>query len=108
MKDKVIFYDGDYEITYRELAISVIILLILLSIGWTITNFIRQQNNDRNVRLETALKITAKDIYNHAIDTRLGDIIAYSTMSAITPITNERISGEYSSITEIEDIFLQL
>lgn len=103
----IVFSDADFEITLREVAISVIILLITVSIGWMITNKIREANLDKNVRLESALKITNSDIYNHAINTNLGDIIAYGTMYATTPVTNERISGEYTNITEIEEHYVQ-
>ena len=104
---RVVFSDGDFEITLREIAVSIIILLVMISIGWVITNKIRQSNLDKNVRLESALKITSQDIYNHAVDTKLGDIIAYGTMYAVSPVTHECISGEYASIREIEEHYVQ-
>ena len=104
---RVIFSDGDFEITLRELAVSIIILSIMISIGWVITNGIRQSNSDKNVRLESALKITEKDIYNQSINTKIGDIIAYGTMSATNPVINDHINGKYTAIKEIEEHYVK-
>lgn len=105
--NKTLFYIGDAEVTLREIAVSVIILFIMMSLGWIITNAIRQSGRDEHTRLDVALKITDKDIYNHAVNTKLGDIIAYSTLSAKTPITNDRIPGQYSYIKEVEEHYVK-
>lgn len=104
--NKTLFSLGDADITPREIAVSVIIILVMLSLGWLITNGIRQHNRDDYARLDTALKVTTPDIYNHAIQTKIGDIIAYGVMYAAKPITNARISGEYSYIHETEEHYV--
>jgi len=93
--NKTLFSIGDADVTSREIGVSIIILFILLSVGWLITNKIREYNRDKYIRIDTALKITDKDMYNHAINTKVGDIITYSKIVAKAPITSEKIKGEY-------------
>lgn len=90
-----LFTIWDADVTPREIGVSIIILFLMLSIGWLITNKIREFNRDKFIRIDTALKITDKDMYNHAVNTKVGDIIAYGKMTAKTPVKNEKINGEY-------------
>lgn len=105
--NKKAFYILDVEITIREIYVSVIIVLILLSLGWFISNKIRQGNQDKKAELESYLKVVNKDIYDHTINTKLGNIIAYGTMNAVNPVSNESLSGQYSYIREDEEHYVQ-
>lgn len=105
--NRTLFYVGDVEVTPREIAVSVIILFVMLALGWIVTNAIRQSNHDKHTRLDVALQITDKDIYNHAINTKLGDIVAYGTMQGERPITNDRVAGQYSYLKEVEEHYVK-
>lgn len=106
MKNKVLFRIGDAEVTFRELLVAIILFMIMITIGISISNSIKQGLEDKYIRFETALKIMDIENYNHSINTKLGDIITYGTFYAVTPVTNNRIKGEYTYLQEDEEHYV--
>lgn len=84
------------EITKREVIASVSILAILLIIGFVISGFVADAENDAISRYRKALKINNDPkVFEYAMSTNVGDAFVYGSYEADEPVTYDDLDTSY-------------
>ena len=94
---------GDFEITKREILASVSIIAIMLIIGILISNKISEYQMDKNEIYNKAIKIDSKDLFQHGMDTDIGNAFVYGDLKAIDTVTFPEIGGQYMSVKKVKE-----
>lgn len=96
------------EVTKREVLVSVIIILLMISVGFFLATSLHNSISVDNEKYFRALKIDNNpSLFNHAINTDVGNMVSYGTFKANEPVTDSMIDGEYFSIVKIEEHYVQ-
>lgn len=93
------------EITKREVFTSIAIIATLLSIGLLIGNKISDYKNEKMAEYNTAIKIEDPELFQHAINTDIGNAFIYGTVEAIDPVTDNNIQGSYLKIVKDTEFY---
>lgn len=94
------------EVTKREVLVSIVIILIMITIGFFLGNMIHNSISENNEKYFKALKVNEDpDVFNHAIDTSVGDMVSYGEFKANEPVTYDMIGGEYFSILKVKEYY---
>lgn len=91
----------DFEITKREVLVSIAIIFLMLATGFLISGNIASAVEEKNEIYHKALKIEDEDMYNHAKSIGVGNAFTYFSLDAVTPQSIERLAGEYLYIERI-------
>lgn len=92
------------EITKREIAFSLIILLVLCAVGFAVHDKMFDSMAAENEQYYKAVKIMDdSELFNYTLETGAGDILAYGTFSAVTPITDPEVKGEYMYLEKVHE-----
>ena len=87
---------GDFEITKREILVSVSIIAIMLLIGTLLSAKISNWQMDRNEKYNKAVKIENNtDLFQYGMDTNVGNAFVYGELKAIDTVTYPEIGGKY-------------
>ena len=99
---------SNFEATGREIFISIIGAILLISVGFFISTAIHNWVTEMNEPYLRALKIDKDvDLFDHALNTTVGYTLAEGYLETPKPVTNSRIKGDYLSIIEIEEHYVQ-
>ena len=99
----VIYSGGDFEITLREVLVSVIILLVMLTAGFFISEKISSRVDEKNQEYEQAIRIDRKDLFEYGMRTDAGNAFIYGELSAADPVSLPELEEEYSFIQKIKE-----
>ena len=95
---------GDFEITYREILVSIAITLILIGIGFLISGSIENGINENNEKYYKALKIdNNEEIFKYAIKTNVGYTLSQGNVKAINGVSINDIEGTYFRIKKVKE-----
>lgn len=94
---------GDFEITPREIIASISIIAVMLLIGVQIASSISEHQSDMNEKYDKAAKIESSELFQHGMNTNLGDAFIYGTLEAIDTVTFPEIDGQYMYVVKIEE-----
>ena len=83
------------EITKREIIISISISAVMLIIGLFISGKITDIQNDRNAEYQKAVHIEDPELFQHGMDTNIGNAFVYGDLRAVDAVTFDEIGGEY-------------
>lgn len=89
------------EITKREILFSVIIVAVMLIIGFFLNSGIEESNTKNNEVYYLATKIENENQFQYGLKTSVGDTLTYGEIIAASPVTMEKISGEYFYIEKV-------
>lgn len=92
---------GYFEITKREILVSIAIFFLMIGIGFLISQNIESKVEEENEVYHKALKIEDIDTYNYAKDTNIGNCFTFFTLDADTPQTIPELTGEYLYIERV-------
>lgn len=95
---RVIFDFYDWEITLRELIFSVLILGVMVFIGFLVSSAIEEKVNSRNLTYRQASTISTTNEFQHALRTDAGHAFVNGRFTALKPVRNSLIDGEYLGI----------
>lgn len=105
---KVVYDGGTFEITSRELLFSVIIVVLMLTVGFFIGEKISSAADERNQEYEQAAKIDGdKELFKYGMRTDIGNAFVAGTLKAVDPISLPDIDGEYSFIRKVKEKYTQ-
>lgn len=97
----------NFEATKREVLVSIVIVLVLLSLGFLIGNAIHNNASEENEKYFKALKVNNDPaMFNHAINTEIGNMVSYGVFTANDPVSNEMIKGNYFAIRKVEEHYV--
>lgn len=94
---------GDFEITPREIIASISIIAVMLLIGVQISGWISERQSDRNEMYDKAAKIESAELFQHGMDTNLGNAFVYGTLEAVDTVTFPEIGGQYMYVVKVEE-----
>ena len=99
----VIYDGGNFEITLREVLVSVIILALMLTIGFFISEKITSRVDEKNQEYEQAIRIDSQDLFEYGMRTDAGNAFIYGELSAVDSVSLPELEGEYSFIRKIKE-----
>lgn len=91
------------EITKREVIASICIVAFMLCIGFLISGKISDWENDKNAKYRKAIQITDTDIFQHGMETNLGNAFVYGDLEAVDTVSYPEISGKYFYIEKVKE-----
>lgn len=106
---RVVIYDGGtFEITARELLFSVIIVLVMLTLGFFVGEKISSWADEKNQEYEQAAKIDGdKELFEYGMRTDIGNAFVNGILKAVDPVSLPDIDGEYSFIRKVKEKYTQ-
>lgn len=105
---KVVYDGGTFKITSRELLFSVIIVVLMLTVGFFISEKISSAADEKNQEYEQAAKIDGdKELFKYGMRTNIGNAFVTGTLKAVDPISLPDIDGEYSFIHKVKEKYTQ-
>lgn len=93
-----------FEITKREILVTISITFILLALGLFIITTIENKNSEKNEKYYKALKINEnEEKFKYAIDTNIGYTLVHGKVEAINSISIPDIEGNYFYISKTKE-----
>lgn len=97
------FHKNDFEITKREVIVSISIIAILLMIGLVISNKIVEYQTDKNEIYNKAVKIESSEMFQYGMNTNVGNAFVYGELNAVDTVSYPEIGGSYMYVKKIEE-----
>lgn len=94
---------GNFEITKREILVSVSLIAILLMIGLWISGLITDARMDADAVYNKAVKIESTDMFEYGMRTNVGDAFVYGDLKAVDTVSYPEIEGEYMYIRKVKE-----
>lgn len=91
------------EIKPREIAFSVAIVFVMVALGFLLGGKISDHIAETNEKFTTATQITDDQQFQYALDTDLGNVIAYGKLVAEQPVSADDLDGKYAILTKITE-----
>lgn len=107
-RSRILYYGYGWNITVRELMFSIIIILVMLTIGFFISEKITSSNDEVNQEYYQAVKINNDaELFEYGMRTNIGNAFVKGTLSAVDTVTDPDIDGEYAYIEIVEQHYNQ-
>ena len=90
-------------ITKREILASISIMAVMIMIGIFISSKISEYEMDRNEKFTKAVKIENTDLFQHGMDTNVGNAFVYGELKAVDYVTYPEIDGQYMYIKKVKE-----
>ena len=99
-KWSTIIYSGSgWDLTVRELMFSIVIILVMLTGGFFISEKISSSCDNKNEEYYQAIKIdNDAEQFQYGMRTNVGNAFVKGTLSVVDPVTDSDIDGEYAYI----------
>lgn len=97
-----IFSDKEFEITKRELGVSIIVIALLWTLGIYIAGLIEQHIFDTNEKYDKAIQITESEKFNYALNTDFGHVFAYGDLNAVGVAGDSSVNGYMAVIRKLQ------
>lgn len=94
---------GDFEITRREILASISIIAVMILIGVLISGKISEHQMDENEIYNKAVKIESADLFQHGMNTNIGNAFVYGDLEAVDTVTYPEIGGEYMYVKKVKE-----
>lgn len=91
------------EITKREVIASITIIAFWLCLGFLVSGKIDAWQQDNNAEYDRAARITEPEMFQHGMNTNLGNAFVYGDLVAQEPVTYPEIGGNYSYIQKVKE-----
>lgn len=101
------FHKNDFEITKREVIVSISIIAILLMIGLVISNKIVEYQTDKNEIYNKAVKIESSEMFQYGMNTNVGNAFVYGELTAVNTVSYPEIGGSYMYVQKVEEHYNQ-
>lgn len=98
---------GDFEITKREILVSVSIIAIMLLVGFLISGKISDYQLDRNEKYNKAVKIESQELFEYGMRTNVGNAFVYGDLKTIDTVTYPEIGGDYMYVKKVKERYTQ-
>lgn len=95
------------EITKREILASISIVAIMLVIGILISGKISEYQMDQNEVYNKAVTIESTDLFQHGMNTNIGNAFVYGDLKAVDTVTYPEIGGEYMYVEKVKERYTQ-
>lgn len=93
--DKVIFDFGEFEVTKREIIVSISILALMLIFGFSISEIIANEVEDKRRMYNQALQVDTKELFEYGMETNVGNAFVYGELAAVDSVTYDEVGGRW-------------
>lgn len=94
---------GDFEITKREILVSISIIAVMILFGILISSKISEHQMDKNEIYNKAVKIESQEMFQYGMDTNVGNAFVYGDLKAVDTVTYPEIGGEYMYVEKVKE-----
>lgn len=96
------------KVTFREILASLVIIGMMLSFGFMISNKINNSLLEKYHEYDTALQIdNDKDLFEYGMKTSVGNAFVYGDLKCLDPVTFPEIGGKYSHVEKIKQKYTE-
>ena len=95
------FYD--FDITVREFLASIAIIAIMMVAGVPISEGIVDAQMEHNEIYYKAVQIESTDLFQHGMNTNVGNAFVYGDLIAVDTVTYPEIGGEYMYVEKVKE-----
>lgn len=92
-----------FDITKRELLVSISIIAVMLLFGVFIGDKINDYQMDRNEKYNKAVKIETQELFEYGMRTNVGNAFVYGDLKAVDTVTYPEIGGAYMYVEKVEE-----
>ena len=101
-RSKVIYSGCGWDLTARELFFSIVIVLVMLTVGFFLSEKIASANDEANQEYYQSIKINADtELFQYGMKTDIGNAFVSGTLEAVGPVSYPDIGGEYAYVEKI-------
>lgn len=94
----------DFTITKREILVVISLTLLLITLGFFISNGIDNKITEKNEKYFKSLKIdNNEEQFKYAINTNIGYALTQGIVRAVEPVSINDIEGEYFYIKKVKE-----
>lgn len=97
------FYVSDFEITVREIIVSICIFVFMTLIGTSCSASIEELEMANNEKYTKALRIESTDLFQHGMNTNVGNAFVYGDLESVDTVTYPEIEGDYIYVKKVEE-----
>lgn len=97
------FYVSDFEITVREIIVSICIFVFMMLIGISCSANIEESEMANNEKYTKALRIESTDLFQHGMNTNVGNAFVYGDLESVDTVTYPEIEGDYIYVKKVEE-----
>lgn len=95
---------GDFEITKREVLMSIAIIAVMFLFGFMIHGKISDNLMEDYQKYDTAVQIDKdSEIFTYGMKTDIGYAFVYGDLKAVDTVTFEEIDGQYSYVKKVKE-----
>ena len=98
-----LFDFDNFEITKREIIASISIVAIMMLIGILISGKISENQMDKNEVYNKAIKIESTDLFQHGMNTNVGNAFVYGKLKAVDTVNFPEVDGKYMYIKKVKE-----
>lgn len=102
---KIVLYDGEFEITLRELITSLAIVFLMVAFGFFIHSNIHNSILEKNEKYRKAPVTNSIELYNYVKKTGIGNTFTIFELKAVEPQSIPELSGEYLYIEKVKEYY---
>jgi hypothetical protein len=95
----------NFEITKREVLVSISIIAVMILVGILISAKITERQMDRNEVYNKAVKIDSQETFSYGMRTNVGNAFVYGTLEALDPVSYPEIDGSYMYVEKIKKLY---
>lgn len=94
----------DFEVTKREILVSIAIIAIMIIFGVMIHGSIEDSLMLKYQEYNTALQINKDaDMFKYAMSTNIGNAFVYGDLKCVDTVTYDEIGGKYSYVKKVKE-----
>lgn len=93
------------KITKNEIVASLTIIAVWICLGFVISGKIEDWQQDKTAEYDKAARIESRELFEHGMETNLGNAFVHGTMEAAEPVSYKDIKGEYSYIRREKEVY---
>nr|DAM59114.1 MAG TPA: hypothetical protein [Caudoviricetes sp.] len=94
---------GNFEITKREIIVSISIIAVMFLIGVLISSKISDWQINQNDKYNKAVKIQSTDLFQYGMETNIGNAFVYGKLKAVDTVTYPEIGGKYIYVKKVKE-----
>ena len=94
-------------VTKRTILIFIVLSVVFTVFVSVVTGNMRATNNDKLLQYQKSLKIDSNDMFEYAINTNVGNIMAYGKVKSIGYVEDSYIKGQYMYIDRKEEHYVR-
>lgn len=107
-ESRVVYYGNGWVLTARELLFGVVIILVMLAVGFFVSEKIASATDEANQQYYQAVKISGDaELFQYGMRTDVGNAFVSGELEAVGPVSYPEISGDYAYVEKVKERYTQ-